>query len=174
MTKKALLAAFGAGLALAGCNLAPHYERPQTDSSGGFKEAVPNTTVYAQGWKLAEPNDAVLRGNWWELYHDRQLNDLEERVAISNQTIIAAEANYRVARAMVGEAQASLFPTLSVAPSVIRSRSSASGSSGGSAVSVGSTTGTTTSGGSGGGPCFRRVQRNGTPDGLHAAVRGVL
>jgi NodT family efflux transporter outer membrane factor (OMF) lipoprotein len=142
--------ACGAGLLLAGCDLAPHYERPQTDSTGTFKEAVPNTTVEAQGWKLAEPNDSVLRGNWWELYHDPQLNDLEERVVISNQTIAAAEANYRVARAMVGEAQASLFPIVSAAPSVVRSRSSASGSSGGSAVSVGSTSGTTTSGGSSG------------------------
>jgi NodT family efflux transporter outer membrane factor (OMF) lipoprotein len=148
MTKKAVLMACGAGLLLSGCDLAPHYERPQTDSTGSFKEAVPNTTVEAQGWKLAEPNDSVLRGNWWELYHDPQLNDLEERVVISNQTIAAAEANYRVARAMVGEAQASLFPTVSVAPSVVRSRSSASGSSGGSAVS--STSGTTTSGGSSG------------------------
>jgi NodT family efflux transporter outer membrane factor (OMF) lipoprotein len=150
MTKKAVLMACGAGLLLGGCDLAPHYERPKTDSTGSFKEAVPNTTVEAQGWKLAEPNDSVLRGNWWELYHDPQLNDLEERVVISNQTIAAAEANYRVARAMVAEARASLFPTVSAAPSVVRSRSSASGSSGGSAVSVGSTSGTTTTGVSGG------------------------
>ncbi len=53
-----------------------------------------------------------------------QLNDLEERVAISNQTIIAAEASYRAAHALVLEAQAQLFPTLSLAPSVIRENSS--------------------------------------------------
>jgi NodT family efflux transporter outer membrane factor (OMF) lipoprotein len=151
ITERLLLAACVTGLALAGCNLAPHYERPPTDSTGGFKEAVPNTSTDPQGWKLAEPNDSLLRGNWWELYHDTQLNELEERVAISNQTIAAAEANYRVARAMVGEAQASLFPTVSVAPSVIRSRSSASNSSGGSSASFASTGGTTTSGASTGG-----------------------
>jgi NodT family efflux transporter outer membrane factor (OMF) lipoprotein len=143
-----MLVTCAAGLALAGCNLAPHYERPQTDSTGGFKEAVPNTSTHPEGWKAAEPNDGLVRGNWWELYHDPQLNDLEERVAISNQTVIGAEANYRVARAMVGEAQANLFPSISAAPSVIRSRSSASGSSGGSTVSTTSTGGAASGGSS--------------------------
>jgi NodT family efflux transporter outer membrane factor (OMF) lipoprotein len=138
MKGKAPISACVAALALAGCNLAPHYERPPMDASGSFKEAVPNTSTNPQGWKVAEPNDAVLRGNWWELYQDSQLDDLEERVSISNQTIIAAEANYRVAKAMVGEAQSGLFPSVSVNPSVIRSRSSASGSSGGSTVGVAS------------------------------------
>jgi NodT family efflux transporter outer membrane factor (OMF) lipoprotein len=127
--RKRILAAWAACLALAGCNFAPHYEAPKTDATGSFKEAVPNTTPDAQGWKLAAPNDSILRGKWWELYNDRQLDDLEERVAISNQTVIAAEANYRVARALVGEAQANLFPTVAAAPSVIRSRSSRSGGS---------------------------------------------
>jgi NodT family efflux transporter outer membrane factor (OMF) lipoprotein len=154
MTNKFLLVACGALVALSGCNFAPHYERPQTSSSGGFKEAVPNATAVPQGWKVAEPNDSLLRGKWWELYHDQQLSDLEERVAISNQTVIAAEANYRVARAMIGEAQASLFPTVSVAPSVVRSRSSASGNSGGSAVGSASKTGVApvSGGGDGTGP----------------------
>lgn len=125
-------AALAAVLLLAGCNLAPHYEAPKTDAPAGFKEAVPNTTGDSQGWKTAEPRDSIIRGNWWELYNDKQLNDLEERVAISNQTVAAAEANYRVARALAGEAQAGLFPTVSVDPSVIRSRSSAATSSGGS------------------------------------------
>jgi outer membrane protein TolC len=119
-TERCLLVTCAAALALAGCNLAPHYERPQTESTGGFKEAVPNPSTDAQGWKLAEPKDDVLRGSWWELYHDKQLDDLEERVSISNQTVIGAEANYRVARAMAGEAEANLFPTVSVAPSVVR------------------------------------------------------
>jgi NodT family efflux transporter outer membrane factor (OMF) lipoprotein len=151
MTKPLHLVA-SAALVLAGCNLAPHYERPEAASSGTFKEAAGVPTNVAQGWKLAEPSDSLIRGKWWELYHDQQLNDLEERVAISNQTVIGAEANYRVARAMVGEAEASLFPALSVDPSVIRSRSSASGSNGGSTVGASSGSGTTAtvpSGGSG-------------------------
>lgn len=145
---RSLLVTCAAGLALAGCNFAPHYDPPKTDSAGAFKEAVPNTTPDPQGWKQAAPNDATLRGNWWELYNDRQLNDLEERVKISNQTVIAAEANYRVARALVGEAQANLFPSVTAAPSVIRSRSSASGGSGGSAPNNGTAAGGASSGGS--------------------------
>jgi NodT family efflux transporter outer membrane factor (OMF) lipoprotein len=144
--RKRILAAWAACLALAGCNFAPHYEAPKTDATGSFKEAVPNTTPDSQGWRVAAPNDSILRGKWWELYNDKQLNDLEERVAISNQTVIAAEANYRVARALVGEAQANLFPTVTAAPSVIRSRASASGGSGGS-VSAGSSGSATTGGG---------------------------
>ncbi len=70
----------------------------------------------SQGWKLAEPRDAAIRNKWWEVYEDPELNDLEERVAISNQTIIAAEASYRAAHALVLEAQAQLFPTLSLDP----------------------------------------------------------
>lgn len=141
-----LLAACGLGLALAGCNFAPHYGAPKAETPAAFKEAVPDASVPAQGWKLAEPNDDVLRGNWWELYRDPQLNELEERVAISNQTVVAAEANYRAAHALVEEAQAGLFPTISVDPSIIRSRSSASGSS----SSLQSATGTTNSGASSG------------------------
>ncbi|MGO9514650.1 MAG: efflux transporter outer membrane subunit [Steroidobacteraceae bacterium] len=140
-------------LLLTGCNLAPHYDPPQVKPSAGFKEAVPGGDTAAQGWKLAEPRDAALRNNWWEVYDDPQLNDLEARVAISNQTIVAAEANYRAAHALVLEAQAQLFPTLSLVPSVTREKSgaalaniagTATPSTAGGATTTGSTT--TTSG----------------------------
>jgi NodT family efflux transporter outer membrane factor (OMF) lipoprotein len=111
--------------ALAGCNLAPHYEPPKLDSGAGFKEAVPGEPA-VEGWKIADPSDAATRGNWWEIYNDPQLNELEEKVAISSQTVIAAEANYRAAQAMVREAQAALFPTVTLDPAVTRSKSSAS------------------------------------------------
>jgi NodT family efflux transporter outer membrane factor (OMF) lipoprotein len=135
-------------LLLAGCNFAPHYDPPKTAPSPPYKEAVPGGDAAAQGWKVAEPRDAALRGNWWELYGDPQLNDLESRVAISNQTIVAAEASYRAAYALVLEAQAQLFPTLSLEPSVTREKSSAAlaGISGGTATSTTTPTGTTTTG----------------------------
>jgi NodT family efflux transporter outer membrane factor (OMF) lipoprotein len=136
----------GSLLILTGCNFAPHYDRPKLDAGTKFKEAVPGDPK-DEGWQVAEPKDAILRGNWWELYNDPQLNDLEARVAISNQTVIAAEANYRAAHAMVQQAQAALFPTLSVDPAVTRTKSSASVSSlGGGVVSsgAGGTTTTTT------------------------------
>ncbi len=135
----------GSLLILTGCNFAPHYERPKLDAGTKFKEAVPGDPK-EEGWQVAEPKDAILRGNWWELYDDPQLNDLEAKVAISNQTVIAAEANYRAAHAMVQQAQAALFPTLTVDPAVTRTKSSASVSSVGGVVSSGTTgtTGTTT------------------------------
>jgi NodT family efflux transporter outer membrane factor (OMF) lipoprotein len=128
-------------LLLGGCNFAPHYDAPQTKPSAAFKEAVPGGDSAAQGWKLADPRDASIRNNWWEAYHDPRLNDLEVRVAISNQTIVAAEANYRAAHALVLEAQAQLFPTLSLVPSVTREKSSAALAGVNGAAASGSTTG---------------------------------
>lgn len=138
-------------LALAGCNLAPHYDPPRTDRPPAFKEASSGGDTALQGWKLAEPRDAALRNEWWEMYGDPQLGDLEARVAISNQTIVAAEASYRAAHALVLEAQSQLFPTLSLDPSATREKSSAalSGIGGGVAGgAVGTPAGPTVTGGS--------------------------
>jgi NodT family efflux transporter outer membrane factor (OMF) lipoprotein len=126
-------------LLLAGCNLAPHYETPKAQQSESYKEEVPGGDDAAQGWKVAEPRDSAIRSNWWEVYEDPKLNELEERVAISNQTIAAAEANYRAAHALVLEAQAALFPTLSLAPSATREQQSAALVGTGGTVAGGST-----------------------------------
>jgi NodT family efflux transporter outer membrane factor (OMF) lipoprotein len=130
-----------------GCNFAPHYELPKTAVAGSFKEAVPGSAA-DEGWKLAEPRDAAIAANWWEVFNDPDLNALEARVAISNQTVVAAEANYRAAQALVREAQASLFPTFSIDPSVTRSRSSAAVAklSGGAGATTTTGTASTTSG----------------------------
>jgi NodT family efflux transporter outer membrane factor (OMF) lipoprotein len=137
-------------LALAGCNLAPTYQRPSLDTSAPFKEAVPDSSVSVQGWKLAEPNDQALGGSWWEQYHDGELSALEEKVAISNQTVAAAEANYRVARALLSGAQSAYYPSVTLDPSVIRSRSSASIAAGGGSSGGSSTSSSSGSGGGGG------------------------
>jgi NodT family efflux transporter outer membrane factor (OMF) lipoprotein len=111
-----------------------------------FTAAVPGDAP-DQGWKIADPKDAAIRSNWWEEYQDPKLNDLEARVAISNQTIVAAEANYRAAHALVLEAQSQLFPTLSLAPSVTREKSSAAlAGVGGGVAGSGTTTGTGSTG----------------------------
>ncbi|HLW24127.1 MAG TPA: efflux transporter outer membrane subunit, partial [Steroidobacteraceae bacterium] len=126
MMRAPIAVLLGAGLlASAGCNLAPHYEPPKAASTAQYKEAAPDGDPAAQGWKLAEPRDAALRAQWWEMYEDPTLNELEARVAASNQSVIAAEANYRAAHALVLEAQASLFPTFTLAPSATREKSSA-------------------------------------------------
>jgi NodT family efflux transporter outer membrane factor (OMF) lipoprotein len=137
--------AVAGGLALAACNLAPHYDAPRVDVAAGFKEAV-HGSAGGEGWKLAEPRDDAIPADWWRLFADPQLDELESRVAISNQTVVAAEANYRAAQALVREAQASLYPTLSLDPAVTRSRSSAAISSLGGGTTNG-TTGTTATAG---------------------------
>jgi NodT family efflux transporter outer membrane factor (OMF) lipoprotein len=141
------LATLAAVVASTGCNFAPHYEPPKTVPVETFKEAVPGSGPI-QGWKPADPKDAAIRDAWWEVYEDAELNDLESRVAISNQTVAAAEANYRVARAMMQEAEAALFPSISLDPAVTRSRPSAadvlSGSANSSAGATTTTVGSTT------------------------------
>jgi NodT family efflux transporter outer membrane factor (OMF) lipoprotein len=141
-TRPALAAAAGFLVVLTACNFAPRYDRPTLSTTPAFKEAVPGDPA-DQGWKIATPSDAALRDNWWEAYQDPQLNDLEERVAISNQTIVAAEASYRAAHALVLEAQAQLFPTLSLNPAATREKSSSTVSSVGGSVVTGTTTGAT-------------------------------
>jgi NodT family efflux transporter outer membrane factor (OMF) lipoprotein len=140
------------GLLLTGCNFAPHYERPKTENTDTYKEATANAEAVGQGWQSADPKDDALRSNWWEVFQDPKLNDLESRVAISNQSIIAAEANYRAAYALVLQAQSQLFPTLSLAPSATREKQSSAlsgiggGTTTGSSSGTGTTAGTTTTG----------------------------
>jgi NodT family efflux transporter outer membrane factor (OMF) lipoprotein len=139
------LAAGSGVLMLAGCNFAPRYDPPKADTAPAFKEAAPGGDAAAQGWKIADPRDASLRGKWWEAYQDPQLNDLEARVEISNQTIAAAEASYRAAHALVLEAQAQFYPSFSLNPTVTREKSSAEVTGAGGAVFTNPATGKTTS-----------------------------
>jgi NodT family efflux transporter outer membrane factor (OMF) lipoprotein len=94
------------------------------------------------GWKVAQPQDAVIRGKWWELFGDSALNDLEEQVDVSNQNIAGAFASFMQARAIVRQAQAQYFPTLTVGAGVTRSRQQLAGISGGGAA-AGSSVATT-------------------------------
>ena len=86
---------------LCACNPAPKYVKPPAPTPSAFKETLPPGYKEGAGWKVAEPGDDKIRAKWWELYNDPQLNELEEQVSISNQTIAAAEANFRAARALV-------------------------------------------------------------------------
>jgi NodT family efflux transporter outer membrane factor (OMF) lipoprotein len=91
----------------------PDYVRPPAEAPAAFKET--------QGWKSAQPRDATIRGSWWEVFGDAQLNTLEAQVDVSNQTLKAAEARVREARALVQQARAGLFPTVSANASATRS-----------------------------------------------------
>ncbi|HVT14587.1 MAG TPA: efflux transporter outer membrane subunit [Thermoanaerobaculia bacterium] len=104
------------GLAAAACAVGPHYKRPEAPVPAAFKEPPPGD------WKPAQPNDAVLRGKWWEIFGDPALNALEEQVTVSNQNIAQAEAQFRGARAALGVVRAGLFPTVTAGASATRSR----------------------------------------------------
>jgi NodT family efflux transporter outer membrane factor (OMF) lipoprotein len=116
----------------AACAVGPNYRKPSTAMTAGFKEAPP------AGWKTAQPQDGVLRGKWWEAFSDPALNALEEQVAVSNQSLAQAEAQFRGARAAVAAARAGLFPTVTAGAQVTTSRGSTSRNS--------STSGTSQSG----------------------------
>lgn len=101
---------------LIGCNVGPKYHRAPVDTPPVYKEL--------DGWKVAQPQDTSLRGKWWELFGDSELNALEDQVNVSNQNIAAAAASFLVARAMVKEARAQLFPTVTVGPAATWERPS--------------------------------------------------
>jgi NodT family efflux transporter outer membrane factor (OMF) lipoprotein len=115
----------GLGL-LSGCNLAPKYTRPTIATPAVFKEQGGDTNL----WRVAQPNDAAARGKWWVMFNDAQLNALEDQVAVSNQNVAAAFANFLSARALVREARSQYFPTLLADPSVTRSRTPLLGQAG--------------------------------------------
>src|SRR6185437_13007122 len=108
---RGVLIAAGAALIASGCAVGPNYKRPQFVTVAAYKEQ--------DGWKPSEPADTLVRGPWWHIFHDDVLNDLESRVAISNENIAAAAA-VQEARALVHQAQGSFWPTLSVSASAER------------------------------------------------------
>lgn len=109
-------------LLLAGCAVGPDYRRPDVVTPAAFKEAGE--------WKPAEPKDEAPRGNWWEIYGDADLNSLVAQVAISNQNVLAAAAQYRQALALLGVTQAGYYPTLGGGLSGNRAQAASSSATG--------------------------------------------
>jgi NodT family efflux transporter outer membrane factor (OMF) lipoprotein len=102
-----------------------------------FKES-PAQFKETDGWSVAQPQDAALRGKWWEIYNEPELNALEEQLNIDNQNIRQAFENFMEARALVRETRSQFFPTVGVGGSYTRSKSS---SNVGSASSTGASSG---------------------------------
>ena len=113
-----LALAAGACLALVGCQVGPQYALPSAPTAPEFKEPLPENFKSEDGWKPAQPSDARLKGDWWTLFNDTQLNTLEAQIDPANQTLKEADANFRAARATVRFNRASEAPTIGVAPSV--------------------------------------------------------
>ena len=111
-------------LFLASCVVGPKYIRPSVQTPAAFKELGTPSAANTAAWKPARPNDAAIRGKWWEIYNDPKLNQLEERAAVSNQNIAAAAASFLAARALVRQARSQYFPTVTTNPSIVNSRPS--------------------------------------------------
>jgi NodT family efflux transporter outer membrane factor (OMF) lipoprotein len=101
---------------LAGCAAGPDYKRPDAPTSAEFREA-------GVEWKTAQPRDEIERGKWWQIFADPQLDALIERIDVSNQTLAAAEAQFRQSSAALNAARAPFLPTLDADASITRSRS---------------------------------------------------
>jgi NodT family efflux transporter outer membrane factor (OMF) lipoprotein len=112
-------------LMLAGCVVGPKYHPPSPQAPAATYKESPTQSQETGLWTPAQPADAKLRGKWWEIFNDPELNALEDQLDINNENIKQFFENFMEARAVVREARSQYFPTLSVAPSVTHSRASA-------------------------------------------------
>ena len=110
------LAAMALIFCVTGCTVGPNYHQPSAPTTPEFKSVA--------GWQPAQPADQQIRGHWWELYGDSELNSLEEKVSVSNQSLKIAETQYTQARAMVQYQRANYFPFLSAGVGATRERGS--------------------------------------------------
>ena len=125
MRKTFCFATGAALLMLSGCMVGPNYKTPPAIMAPAFKETTPTSFAENDGWKPGQPSDSRLKGNWWTLFQDEQLNQLEIQVDTANQTLKEAEANFRAARAQIGFARSNEAPTIGVGPSISAIRDSA-------------------------------------------------
>ncbi len=119
-----------APLLCSSCMIGPKYQRPATPVPPALKEMAGNDQ-----WKMATPSDELLKGKWWEIFGDPQLNALEESVNINNQNVKQAEAQFRQARALVAANHANYYPIIGAAPAITQTDAGTNGSRGGSGTS---------------------------------------
>jgi NodT family efflux transporter outer membrane factor (OMF) lipoprotein len=109
---------------LAGCNVGPNYTRPSVPAAPAYKEQPPAEFKESNGWQQAQPGDDKIRADWWSIFGSAELNALEEQVNPSNQTLKAAEARFREARALIQLNRSNLYPAISTSPTITDNRSS--------------------------------------------------
>ncbi|MGB2590428.1 MAG: efflux transporter outer membrane subunit [Candidatus Acidiferrum sp.] len=107
---------FAGGLVflLTGCTVGPKYARASAPTTAKWDVSAP--------WRQSTPNDAIPKGQWWTVFHDDELNELEKDALAANQTLQAAIGNYNQARAAAAIQVSMNFPTLGVAPNAQRQR----------------------------------------------------
>src|SRR5215469_71106 len=126
--RRSFAVALFTSVALAACAVGPNYHRPPAANPQHFKEA--------EGWKPAEPREAAGGTDWWSVYGDTTLDELEKQIDISNQTLKASEAAWRQAVALVSQTRSQFFPTIGVQATALRS-----GGPGGKAATSSASTG---------------------------------
>jgi len=120
----ALVAAAALCGTISGCSVGPDYRRPATVTApAAYKEPAPSGAA-GVAWRPAQPGAPAARDTWWEVFGDAPLNVLEGRIAVSNQTLKAATAQYLAAREQIRVARAAYLPTVGVSPAVSRTHQS--------------------------------------------------
>ncbi|HEY1742504.1 MAG TPA: efflux transporter outer membrane subunit [Granulicella sp.] len=123
--QSAALTSAVAALLLTGCRVGPKYQVPPAMAQAppvAYKEApAPNSDA----WKVAQPQDAMLHGKWWEIYNDPELNSLEDQLNINNQNIKQFFENFMEARTLIAQARSQLYPTVGTSPGYTRAGTSA-------------------------------------------------
>jgi outer membrane protein, multidrug efflux system len=101
-----------------GCAVGPDYQRPEAT-------IIPDAYVGpGQNWKIADPRAHVPRGNWWEIFGETELNQLETDAMAANQDLKAAVSRFAQARAVANVAESALFPHLGVSVQPVDQRDS--------------------------------------------------
>src|ERR1700758_4531386 len=97
---------------VSGCTVGPKYHPPTPTAviAPNYKESTVNFQD-TDGWKVASPQDAMIRGKWWEIFNDPELNALEEQLNINNENIKLYFQNFMEARALIAEARSQYWPT---------------------------------------------------------------
>jgi NodT family efflux transporter outer membrane factor (OMF) lipoprotein len=117
--------ALGFAALLAGCRVGPKYHPPAPPAAvaPNYKESSVNFHDQP-GWKVASPQEAMIRGNWWEIYHEPELNALEDQLNINNQNIRIYFENFMAARSLIAQARSQYWPQVTASPAFSRSKTS--------------------------------------------------
>lgn len=118
MRRRAALIVVALSAALCSCAVGPRYSKPETSAPPRYRENPPDQFKESDGWKAATPGDTFAKGEWWRIFRDTDLDQLEAKIDVSNQTLKAAEARFREARALIQAARSRLYPNVGSAPAI--------------------------------------------------------
>ncbi len=99
---------------LTGCAVGPRYRRPTAQ--------VPDTWKGQGPWQTAAPKDSIPKGTWWQIFHDAELDQLEQDLLQANQSLSAAENRLSQARSLARIASSAYLPQVNADPSAQRQR----------------------------------------------------